>query len=109
MTVQLEQESCSRRESFVDAVIRSLRKANRSIETWSIDESSSIVDDLGFDSLKMIDLVFALEEEIGISEFPLQLWYDREVGRVNGARFTVDSLVAQVISCVLPTNSGAAE
>ena len=101
-------ESCDR-ESFVEVVVRSLKKANGRIATWSIDESTSIVDDLGFDSLKMIDLVFALEEEIGVSEFPLQLWCDREAAKMNAARFTVGSLVSQVMRCVRLPESGVSE
>jgi acyl carrier protein len=85
---------------LTDAVIGSLRRVNRSIAQVHIDHDSSLVDDLGFDSLKMIDLVFALEDDLGIVEFPLQAWWDCELGKARGERFTVGSLVSKIAACV---------
>src|SRR5689334_1695685 len=54
--------------------------------------SSSIVTDLGIDSLSMIEVAVAIEDALGIAPIPLALWREREAERA-GARFTVASLV----------------
>jgi acyl carrier protein len=87
----------STRQELSAAVIRSLRRANSRIQEVDIDEDSSIIDDLGFDSLKMVELLFALEDELEVADFPLQSWWDSEVVRADGARFTVGSLLFHVI------------
>lgn len=61
------------------------------ISTSELDVQTSVVEDLGLDSLRFVDLALALEEVLGISEFPLQDWYDAEAA--HGGRFTVGSLV----------------
>src|SRR5215203_1339111 len=37
-----------------------------------IDEDSLLIDDLGLDSLKFVDLTLRLEEALGVEEFPMQ-------------------------------------
>jgi acyl carrier protein len=48
--------------------------------------------ELGLDSLKAVDLAVALEEALGITEFPIQEWADAE-GLRDEPRFTIGSLV----------------
>lgn len=48
--------------------------------------------ELGMDSLKMVDLAVALEQSLGIAEFPLQAWADQEAER-DEPRFTIAALV----------------
>jgi acyl carrier protein len=82
----------STRRTLHDAVVRALRRVNPRLER-DIDENDSVVDDLGFDSLKMVELAFALEDELGVTEFPLQLWWDAQQTGTESGRFTVGSLV----------------
>jgi acyl carrier protein len=54
---------------------------------------SSLIDDLGFDSLMFVDLTVLLENRLGIEEFPMRAWADAERARENEGRYTVRSLV----------------
>jgi hypothetical protein len=45
------------------------------------------------DSLRAVDLAVALEEALGLREFPIQEWADSEALQ-DGPRFTLGSLVA---------------
>jgi acyl carrier protein len=49
--------------------------------------------ELGLDSLTAVDLTVALEEALGITEFPIQDWADSEASREE-PRFTLGALVA---------------
>jgi acyl carrier protein len=53
---------------------------------------SSLVADLGLDSLTLVEAVVALEQALGIERLSLEALNDRESGR-GGERFTVASLV----------------
>ncbi len=83
----------------LDGVVRSIHRAVPKTSRRFIDASTSIVDDLGVDSLSMIDLTLALEEELGIAEFPMQSWYDAELSKM-GRRFTVGALAAACVQCL---------
>jgi acyl carrier protein len=75
-------------------VTKALRRSNRNIRGKEIRIDSSILDDLGFDSLRFIDLTLAIEDELGVADFPMQAWYDAEMEIKDGRRpFTVASLV----------------
>ena len=43
-----------------------------------IHEHSLLIEDLGLDSLKFVDLTLRLEEALGIEEFPMQDWVDAQ-------------------------------
>lgn len=58
----------------------------------TITTDMSIFEDLGLDSLTMVDLTLVLEEKLSIPEFPMQAWADAESTRA-GRRYTVGSLV----------------
>lgn len=47
--------------------------------------------ELGLDSLSFVQLAVAIEEALGIEEFPLQQWADAEAAR-GGPQFTCGSL-----------------
>jgi acyl carrier protein len=51
----------------------------------------SLVEDLGIDSLKFVDLTVALEDAFELDEFPMQAWVDREAHK-EAPRFTVLAL-----------------
>jgi acyl carrier protein len=79
---------CSHDETF-RAVCRALSKIDQRVDVDHISPDASIVHDLGFDSLKFIDLTFILEDILQI-EFSIQDWIDQEDGL--GGRYSVDSL-----------------
>lgn len=88
-----------------NAIEHALGRIGRPWPNGRLDERLSIVDDLGVDSLRFIDLAVALEESLNISEFPMQAWYDGEVGK-DAPRFTVESLL-QVCELCLSEDRGA--
>ena len=57
-----------------------------------IRPESSLVTDLGLDSLSMVEAVAAIEGALGLAELPLARWRDQELEK-PGDRFTVASLV----------------
>src|SRR5215468_3710827 len=61
--------------------------------------SDTSILELGFDSLRIAELTVALEEGLGIAEFPMQRWADAESCRED-ARFTLGSLVEACTSLV---------
>jgi acyl carrier protein len=61
------------------------------IEMGEIRPDSSLIQDLGLDSLKFVDLTLALEEAFSLSEFPMQEWVDEEA-RKRPPAFTVSAL-----------------
>jgi acyl carrier protein len=79
-----------------------IRDQGRSLT--AVNDDASLLD-LGLDSLTMIDLAVALEDALGIQEFPLQQWADLEAAR-NEPRFTVGALVA---ACRALVETGALE
>lgn len=60
-----------------------------------VTEASSLVDDLGIDSLHLIDVAVCIEERTGIRDFSVEHWVETESLR-RDARFTVGSLVRAV-------------
>ena len=57
-----------------------------------IRPESSLVADVGLDSLSMVEALVAIEQALGIGERALAPWADEELER-EGTRFTVASLV----------------
>ena len=53
---------------------------------------TSLVTDLGFDSLSLVEVAAAIEDALQIEELPLLAWSDRESEK-DDERFTVASLV----------------
>lgn len=54
-----------------------------------------LTDDLGVDSLLLVDLIVLLEERTGLTDIPLLEWAENESMR-RGERFTVRSLVSAI-------------
>lgn len=65
----------------------------------TICPTTSLVDDLGLDSLRFVDLALAIERQLGIEDFPMQDWYDEECRRGQEG-FTVGSLVLTCQRCI---------
>lgn len=57
----------------------------------SIKPDTSLVEDLGLDSLAFVDLTLRLEERLEIPELPLQDWIDAEAMQ-RGRKYTLSSL-----------------
>jgi acyl carrier protein len=55
--------------------------------------SANLFSDLGLSSLELVDLAVGLERNLGIDEFPLQLWLDLQP-TYGADGYTVGSLVA---------------
>ena len=59
----------------------------------AIGEHSLLIEDVGLDSLRFVDLTVALEDALRIPEFPMQEWVDAQV---EGDRpLTVGALVLE--------------
>lgn len=76
------------------------------VSEHEIELDTSVVEELNFDSLRLLDLTFAIEASLGISEFPMQRWYDVEASRTD-RRFTVRSLALVCEACVANQNLSA--
>ena len=64
-----------------------------------LGEDTLMIEDLGLDSLCFVDLTLALEERLGLDEFPMQQWADQE-GRKKGPKFTVNALARRCAELV---------
>ena len=71
-----------------------------------IQRSSLLMEELGVDSLRFIDLTVGIEDAFGFAEFPLQRWVDECVE--NDEPLSVDSLVAVCTRLVDAGASGKA-
>jgi acyl carrier protein len=58
----------------------------------AIDRASLLIDDVGLDSLKFVDLTVGLERTLGVREFPMQRWIDDLMD--SGLPMTVGALVS---------------
>jgi hypothetical protein len=76
------------------AVCDALRRVDARLQGRDIALSSSIVDDLAFDSVRLVDLTLALEEFTTLCPFPMQEWIDEERGAA-APRFSVQSLIVE--------------
>lgn len=84
---------------ILGGVRHALLRVDRRLRPEDIQLDTSLIDDLGLDSIKLVGLSIALEESFDISEFPMQDWSDEEAQRIGG-RFTVASLVTACLRCV---------
>ncbi|HKP62232.1 MAG TPA: acyl carrier protein [Polyangiales bacterium] len=90
---------------IADAVYAQLLKlAPREVNPAGVDASSRLIEDLGLDSMKFVDLTVGLEEALGIPEFPMQDWVDALVARDEPLR--AGALIA---ACEALVGVGAAE
>ena len=75
----------------VRGVLRELLE-RQGVRDAQIEPETSVFDDLGVDSLMLVDLTILLEERLSLEEFPVQAWVDSEA-LVQGTRYTVASIV----------------
>jgi acyl carrier protein len=61
------------------------------VDAAQIQRMSLLIEDLGMDSLKFVDLTFALEQSLGIERFPMEEWVDAQISEEKP--LNVDSLV----------------
>jgi acyl carrier protein len=76
-----------------------LKKLADSYETIpdEIQWSDSIMTDLGFDSITVVELCCAVEEALQITELPLNQWLNEESEK-DGERYTIASFVDLILS-----------
>ena len=93
MRTQLKDASMRARVfGVVRAELLRIRRAQSPDFDAEIRMESSLVADLGLDSLSLVEAVVALEQALRIDHLPLAALNDRESER-DGERFTVESLV----------------
>lgn len=68
-----------------------LRLGVPGVEAASIHRDAHLIEDLGLDSLKFVDLTVGLEDALGIDEFPMQDWVDTQLA--EGGQLTFGALV----------------
>jgi len=80
---------------MVEAGVRAalLRVDRRISPSEPLDPAISLVDDLGLDSVRFIELTLELEDALGLAALPLQRWSDDQADRASD-RYTFGSLVA---------------
>ncbi|MET0594149.1 MAG: acyl carrier protein [Polyangiaceae bacterium] len=78
-------------EITLDAIHDALFRINRKIRRVDVQESSSLIEDFGLDSVRFVELAFVLEDVFELDAFPMDEWAASEMARV-GKRFTVASL-----------------
>jgi acyl carrier protein len=61
------------------------------LEPAAVMLGSRLVEDLGVDSLRFVDLTVGLEEALALDEFPMQEWVDECISR--GVALTIGELV----------------
>lgn len=86
-------ESYARVLSIVRAQLLALQIPGLRLD--HLGDDALLIEDLGLDSLKFVDLTVALEDALGICEFPMQDWVDRQLEREAPL-----SLGALVIACL---------
>lgn len=93
MRTQLKDASMRERVfGVVRAELLRIRRAQSPDFDAEIRMESSLVADLGLDSLSLVEAVVALEQALRIDHLSLAALNDRESER-DGERFTVESLV----------------
>ena len=68
------------------------------INCQELEDSAHLIDDIGLDSLKLVDLTVGLESALGLAEFPMQDWVDNQLA--NDRPLTLGELVKVCSSLV---------
>jgi acyl carrier protein len=71
--------------------VRELLRERGVSERRDLSAETSLIADVGLDSLAFVDLTFRLEAKLGLRELPLQDWIDAESMKV-GRQHTIGSL-----------------
>jgi acyl carrier protein len=82
-------------ETTLDAIYRALVCVDKRIGRTDVCGSASLVDDLGLDSVRFVELTFALEDVFELEAFPMDDWAAKEMTR-SGKRFTVAALAERL-------------
>lgn len=61
---------------------------------------TSLVDDIGLDSLRFVGLTLALEQALSLKAFPMQDWADSQLDIDDAPRFLVRQLVDECVSAL---------
>lgn len=61
--------------SIVARILTSL--ADLPIKLEEVTYETQLIDDIGLDSIRFVDLTVKLEDALGLSEFPMQEWVDQ--------------------------------
>jgi acyl carrier protein len=87
------------RDHIFSVMQAQLKKLADSYETipGEIHWSDSIMTDLGFDSITVVELCCVVEEALQIKELPLNRWLN-EQSEKDGERYTIASFVDLVLS-----------
>jgi acyl carrier protein len=87
------------RDHIFTVLQEQLKKLADSYETIpdEIHWSDSIMTDLGFDSITVVELCCAVEEALQIKELPLNQWLNEESDK-DGERYTIASFVDLILS-----------
>lgn len=80
----------------VRAVVCKL-SARRGRIASEVKSDASLIDDLDFDSMELVDLSVALESALGLDDLEMERFMDEEAVR-EGKRFTVAALSAWCVS-----------
>lgn len=86
--------SCTRAQ--VHRVLCTL-SARRGYLESAVTEEASLIDDLAFDSMELVDLSVALEAALGVRDLAVEQFIDLEATR-EGKRFTVGALMHWCVS-----------
>jgi acyl carrier protein len=86
-------------QAVARAVIAALGRVDARLSEAALRPELSLVDDLGLDSVRFIELTLEIEQALGLDELPLQRWSDLEAARA-GERYTIRSLIAFCAECL---------
>lgn len=87
------------------AKIAEMQRADDRLSPEEVHADASLISDIGLDSISMVELACALEEELGLVELPLTEWLGRESDK-PGKRYTVAAFVEFARSAGAPTKGG---
>ena len=77
--------------------VRDIAADKLSVDTSEISENSSFTEDLNADSLDVVELIMAIEEEFGSDDKPLEI-SDEDAENIRTVKDAVDYLGEQGIS-----------
>lgn len=98
-------DAASERALFELVCAQLLALSSCDLSSTALSEHTKLVEDLGLDSLKFVDLTVNLEDALGIAELPMQEWIDAELEA--GRSLTVGALIAVCRAATSAPSEGA--
>lgn len=95
-------------EQVFDEVLKQLATYDAqgpATDVSDVGPETSLVSDLGFDSISLVGFAAAVEDALNIDALPLMEWSDREADR-DGTRFSVGSFVDLCLKSTLRPQGG---